>query len=92
MTLGELCEYFKGEKWEAHNYIFSSHNCQKFAAKVIKILKAVRKYEKDKIRMFEKMVLPNCVIGALWDNEELSSINTLGRIPIVGIIHDLIRL
>lgn len=92
ITLGELCEYFKGEEWEASNYNFSSQNCQKFAAKVIKILKAVRKYEKDKIRMFEKMVLPNCVIGALWDNEELSFSNTMGRIPIVGIIHDLIRL
>ena len=92
ITLGELCNYFIGEKWGAYNYNFYRHNCQKFAAKVVKILKAVRKYEKDQIRMFEKMVLPNCVIGALWDNEKLSFSNTMGRIPIVGIIHDLIRL
>ena len=92
ITLEELCECFKGEEWEAYNYNFSSNNCQKFAANVVKILKAVRKYEKDKIRMFEKMVLPNCVIGALWDNEELSLSNTLGRIPVVGFIHDLVRL
>ena len=92
ITLGKLCECFKGKEWGANNYNFSGHNCQKFAAEVVKILKAVRKYESDKIRMFEKMVLPNCVIGALWDNEELSFTNTMGRIPIVGIIHDFIRI
>ena len=92
ITLGKLCEYFKGEKWGASSYNFSGHNCQKFAAEVVKILKAVRKYERDQIRMFEKMVLPNCVIGALWDNEDLSFANTMGRIPIVGIIHDFIRI
>ncbi len=33
-------------------------------------------------------MLPNCIISALWDNEDLSVINTIGRIPIFGYIFD----
>ena len=88
ITVNELIENFKGEEWEAKNYNVLSHNCQHFAAKVIKILKAVRKNERDKIRVQEKMNLPDCIIKELWHNEPLSLTNTLGRIPILGFFHD----
>ena len=88
ISLRELCRHFKGEKWEAEKYNIATHNCQKFSAKIIKILKAVRIHESDKIRTKEKITLPNCIISALWDNEELSSVNTIGRIPIIGLIYD----
>ena len=35
------------------------------------------------------MILPNCIISALWDNEDLSFINTMGRIPIIGMGFDI---
>ena len=92
ITLKELCENFKGEKWEAKSYNWASHNCQHFAAEIIKILKAERLNDLDKIRTVEKLTLPNCIISALWDNEELSFVNTMGRIPLVGLIYDLVKI
>jgi hypothetical protein len=89
ITLGELCDQFKGEKWEAQSYNVALHNCQSFAAKIIKILKAIRINENDKIRTIEKASLPNCIISALWDNEKLSFTNTMGRIPIIGLYYDI---
>ena len=91
MSLRELCNHFIGKKWEAKNYNVVTHNCQTFAAEVIKVLKAIRKYEYDKIRTHEKKFLPNCIISALWDNEDLSAVNTIGRIPIIGFFYDLIH-
>ena len=88
ITLKELIDNFKSEEWEAKKYNLLNHNCQTFGAEVIKILKAVRINNHDKIRTKEKMILPNCMIKVLWDNEELSTINTLGRIPIVGLAFD----
>ena len=92
ITLKELCENFKGNKWKAKKYNVIYNNCQDFAAKVIKLLKATRKSDNDKIRTIEKLILPNCIISALWENEELSFTNTMGRIPIFGIFYDLYRL
>jgi len=88
ITLNELINNFKNEKWEAKSYNLLSHNCQNFGAEVIKILKAGRVNERDKIRTREKMILPNCIIKALWDNEESSAINTLGRVPVLGLAFD----
>jgi hypothetical protein len=89
ITLGELIDNFKGEEWEAKKYNLATHNCQTFGAEVLKILKAVRINERDKIRVIEKMILPNCMIKVLWDNEDLSAINTVGRIPGVGLVFDV---
>ena len=89
INVEDLCNKFKGEKWEAKNYNVVTHNCQHFAANVIKILKAKRIHDIDKVRTKEKEKLPNCIISNLWDNEELSKINTLGRIPIIGSIYDI---
>ncbi len=89
INVEDLCNKFKGEKWEAKNYNVVTHNCQHFAAEVIKILKAKRIHDIDKVRTKEKEKLPNCIISNLWDNEELSKINTLGRIPIIGSIYDI---
>ena len=60
------------------------HNCQTFAAEVVKILKDIRIHVTDKVRVAEKFVLPNCIIKALWHNEDLSITNTLGRISVFG--------
>ena len=84
----ELCNKFKNKSWEANKYNVITHNCQYFAAEVIKILKAIRINDRDKVRWTEKRMLPNCIISALWDNEDLSVINTIGRIPIFGYIFD----
>lgn len=89
ITLEELNKEFLGDKWEARKYNLSSHNCQDFAAELVKILNAVRINEKDKIRINEKKALPNCLINALTNNEESSTINTLGRIPIFGLFFDI---
>ena len=88
ITLRELCNKFKNKSWEANKYNVITHNCQYFAAEVIKILKAIRINDRDKVRWKEKRMLPNCIISALWDNEDLSVINTIGRIPIFGYIFD----
>ena len=90
ITLDELIKHFKGSKWEAKQYNVLSHNCQTFGAEVLKILKAVRVNPSDKIRTKEKMILPNCMIKVLWDNEDLSVVNTLGRVPLLGLSFDLI--
>ena len=89
ITLRELCNNFKNEKWLAKKYNVVTHNCQTFAAEVIKILKAIRINEHDKIRTNEKFLLPNCIIKELWHNEDLSLNNTLGRIPIFGFFYDI---
>ena len=91
MTVKELIKNFEGEKWVAEKYNVLTHNCQIFAAEIIKILKATRKNEKDKIRIVEKITLPGCIINALWHNEDLSLTNTLGRIPLFGFYHDLLK-
>ena len=38
------------------------------------------------------MALPNCMIKVLWDNEELSIVNTLGRVPVFGLVFDAFSL
>ena len=88
ITLNELIDNFKGEEWEEKKYNLLSHNCQNFGAEVLKVLKTVRKNDYDKIRLREKEILPNCMIKVLWDNEDLSAINTVGRIPVVGLAFD----
>ena len=88
IKLSELCKYFKGEKWEASEYNVVSNNCQHFGAEIVKILKATRIHDSDKVRSREKSLLPNCIISALWDNEEWSAINTVGRIPVIGLLYD----
>ena len=88
ILLKELIDNLKGEKWEAKKYNVLTHNCQNFGAEVIRILKATRKNEDDKIRLKEKILLPSCIISSLWKNEELSLLNALGRIPIFGFFHD----
>ena len=92
ITIKELIKNFEDEKWEAEKYNVLTHNCQTFAAEIIKILKAIRRDETDKYRCIEKGILPGCIISALWHNEDLSLTNTLGRIPIFGFFHDYIRL
>ena len=88
ITVNELIEHFKGEKWEAKEYNAVTHNCQDFGAEIINVLKAIRRNEEDKIRVQEKIILPGCIISSLWHNEKLSITNTLGRIPIFGFLHD----
>ena len=92
ITLNDLCNNFKEDNWDAKHYNVITHNCQHFAAQIIKVLKAIRKNEEYKIRSIEKFILPNCIISALWDNEKLSLTNTMGRIPIIGIFYDLYKL
>ena len=90
INLEKLIAYCKREKWEANNYNFLWNNCQDFAAEIIKITKAIRINNRDKIRMYEKKLLPGCIITQLWKNEKLSAINTIGRIPVVGFLFDLL--
>ena len=89
ITLEELKNEFLGDNWQEKEYNLISHNCQDFGAEVVKFLKAERINEKDKIRMKEKYALPNCIINALTENEKISTINKIGRIPIVGLVFDL---
>ena len=71
IKLKELFSYFERKKeWEAQGYNVATHNCQDFAAEIIKILKAERIDESLKIRMNEKVMLPNCIIKVFWENEE----------------------
>ena len=70
ITLGELWNHFKNEKFLAEKYNVMLHNCQTFTAEVVKILKAIRIHETDKVRVNEKFLLPNCIISALWHNED----------------------
>ena len=83
---------FKKEKWKAKNYCVLSNNCQEFAAEIIRILKAVRIDERTKVITVEKMILPNKLIKVLWDNEDWSVMNTIGRIPIINFLYDLVIL
>ena len=89
ITLRELCNNCQNENWLAKKYNVAFHNCQTFAAELIKILKAIREEDEDKIRFNEKQLLPNCLIKALRDNEDFSWINTGGRIPIAGLLWDI---
>ena len=92
MTLRELSNQLKDERWKTKNYCVLSNNCQEFAAEVIRILKAVRTDERTRIRTIEKMILPNKLISSLWDNKDWSLSNTIGRIPLIGLLYDLIIL
>ena len=92
ITLQELSEHFKEKIWYLYKYNkhnFINKNNHTFISEIIKLVKAKRKYEKDKIRLYEKTILPNCIISNLWNNEELSVKNTIGRIPILGLFFDL---
>ena len=84
ITIEELCNHFKNEKWLAKKNNVMLHNCQTFPAEVVKILKVIRIHMTDKVRKAEKFLLPNCIIEALWHNEDLSITNTLGRISVFG--------
>ena len=92
ITLKNLIAQVNNEKWLAKNYNLLNHNCQDFGAEIIRILKAIRINEKDKIRTREKWLLPNCLIKALSENEDLSKINIFGKIPVIGLIFDAINL
>ena len=46
-------------------------------------------HKHKEIRINEKKALPNCLIKALTKNEESFTINTLGRIPVFGLIFDI---
>jgi hypothetical protein len=89
ITLRELCNNFQNENWLAEKYSVAFHNCQTFAAELIKTLKAIREEDEDRIRINEKQLLPNCLIKALQDNEDFSWTNTIGRIPIAGFFWDI---
>ena len=39
-----------------------------------------------------KKILPNKLISSLWDNKDWSLSNTIGRIPLIGLLYDLIIL
>jgi len=51
ISINELIQEFKEEKWEAEKYNVLWHNCQNFAVEIIKILEAVRNYEGNKVRI-----------------------------------------
>ena len=89
MTLGELWKEFKGVDWKAEKYVIGIHDCQTFAAEVIKKLRGIRKNEHDKTRMREKKLLPYCVINALKENEKFNTFNFIGTIPIIGFFVDI---
>ena len=89
VTLGELMNHFKGEEWTASKYILGFHDCQNFAAEVIRYLKAIRINEYDTLRIREKKLFPNCIIRALKENESLNEINILGQIPVIGLVFDI---
>ena len=89
IILRDLIDEIKGEKWLAKSYSLLNNNCQDFGAEIVRILKAKRINEEDKIRINEKKALPNCLIEALTKNEESFTINTLGRIPVFGLIFDI---
>ena len=55
-------------------------------------MKATRKYEIDRIRLREKVMLPNCIVNALILNEGLTKKNICGRIPIFGFFYDQYQL
>ena len=77
---------------ESQNYCVLSNNCQEFAAEVIRVLKAIKTDERTKVRTVEKMILPNKLISSLWNNEDWSLSNTIGRILIMSLLYDLIIL
>ena len=89
ISLKDLIDIVKEEKWIAKKYNIMRSNCQKFGAKIIKILKATRMNERDKIRIKEKMILPNSLIEVLSHNEKSSIINNIGKIPIIGLLFDI---
>lgn len=84
ISLRELINNFNNQNWEASKYNLLSHNCQTFGAEVVSILKSVRINARDKIRTKEKMILPNCIIKALTENEDFSVVNTLGPVLALG--------
>ena len=92
ITVKELSDHFKEEKWEAGKYNVLTHKYQIFGAEIIKILKAIRIDKQDKVRMIEKTKLPGCIINSLGHNEELSWTNTLERILVFGLFHDMFTL
>ena len=57
ITLGELWKEFKGEDWKAEKYIMGIHDCQTFAAEVVRKLKGIRINEHDKTRMRGKNII-----------------------------------
>ena len=89
VTLGELMDHFRVVDWTADKYILGFHDCQNFAAEVIRYLKAIRINEYDTLRIREKELLPNCVIKALKENENLNELNIVGSIPVIGFWFDI---
>lgn len=88
ITLDKFIMHFKNEKWLAKKYNVAFHNCQDFVCEIIHFLEATRRNEIDRIRIKEKLLLPNCVVNSFIWNEGLTRINVLGRIPIFGYFHD----
>ena len=89
--LSKFIDHFKGEKWTAGKYNLVFHNCQDFACEIIRFLQATRRNETDRLRIVEKVKLPNCVVNAFISTEGLTAVNVLGRIPIFGYFHDLYK-
>jgi hypothetical protein len=91
ITLGDLCEKFKGEKWEAKNYNLITHNCQHFSAEIIRILKATReKYPEYRKFSYLKVVYAGPILNALYDNENEKVTKIITNVPVVSLLYDLI--
>lgn len=90
ITLGDLCEKFKGEKWEAKNYNLITHNCQHFSAEIIRILKATREKYYPEYRKFAflKVVYAGPILNALYDNENEKVTKIITKVPVVSLIYD----
>ena len=74
---------------KAKKYKLALHNFQDFTSEVVKILKAVRIHNKDKIRTIEKKSLAKLLNKCPTNNEESSTINNLARILVFGLFFDL---
>lgn len=94
ITLGDLCEKFKGENWEAKNYNLITHNCQHFSAEIIRILKATREKYCPEYRKFAflKVVYAGPILKALYDNENEDVTKIITNVPVVSLLYDGILL
>ena len=94
MKFSDFIKYFEGKDWLANNYDLSGirgNNCQDFIAKAVEILKLERNTSYYCIRSVEKNLLSGKIISKLKSNEtyfEDKLINTIGKIPVFGLILD----
>lgn len=90
MTINDLCTCLEYHHFSKQKYNLVDQNCQYFVRKSIQILGSRRLLKSDRIRTYNKGIIPHQILEVFEKNEDDENIEE--RIPIIGYFVGLIKM